>query len=53
MKINKSKAQLISEMPFFQACREADQVAKRVKHVGGDSIWKFHDGSVLTSYTGK
>lgn len=45
-----TQAQILSQVPFFQACRDADQLAVRIKRVGEDAIWKFEDGSMLTSH---
>jgi len=49
----KTQAQILSEVPFFQACNDADQIAVRIKHVGEDAIWKFEDGSMLTSHVAR
>ncbi len=43
-------AQEIAQTPFFEACRTADQICTRIKMVGEDAIWKFEDGSKLTSH---
>lgn len=48
---NQTIAEKISKLPFYTACREADQLCIRFKEVDGDCIWKFEDGSQLTSYT--
>jgi hypothetical protein len=43
-------AEQINQLPFYQACREADQLCVRSKKIEDDTIWKFADGSQLTSY---
>jgi hypothetical protein len=45
-----TQAEILVQQPFFTACRDADQLAVRIKTVEEDSIWKFEDGSILTSY---
>lgn len=47
----KTIAERLHELPFYMACREADQLYALRKNVLGDSIWKFSDGSILTSHT--
>lgn len=50
---NKTQAQILAEIPFFQACSDADSIAVRIKYIGEDSIWKFEDGSILTSHVSR
>ncbi len=49
----KTQAQILTEVPFFQACNDADQIAVKVKYIGEDAIWKFEDGSKLTSHVSR
>lgn len=46
----KTLAQRINELPFYAAIRDADQLYTKRKIVGHDCIWKFADGSILTSH---
>lgn len=47
---NLTIAERIKDLPFYTACREADQLCIKSKTIENDTIWRFTDGSQLTSY---